>query len=284
MRIGNGFMATCPTARVLHGPMARIRLIASDLDGTLLHSDGTVSPRTRIAIRAALDAGLAFAFVTARPPRYIAHLAEAAGVSGLAVCSNGAILYDIGRRSVIHHERLAPAIARELVDAVREALPEIAFAVEHGDSLAYEPHFPPFAEDLPARIDHVHAFCDEDLVKLLILHPEHEAETLADLVRDAVGTRAQVNHSGGPRIVEIAAAGVSKATGLARLCDELGIDREEVVAFGDMPNDLPMLALAGRAVAVANAHPEVLAAADEVTASNDDDGVAIRIEALLAGE
>jgi len=261
--------------------MAPIRLIASDLDGTLLRSDGTISARTRDAIRAAEDRGIAFAFVTARPPRYIEGLAEAAGVTGMAVCSNGAILYDIARRAVLHHERLAPELARELTAALREALPEIAFAVEHGDSLGYEPRFPVFPEDAEPRVDHIHAFLDGDLVKLLLHHPEHEAEVLGTLARDAVGERAQVIHSGGPRIIEIAAAGVSKATGLARLCDELKIDGSEVIAFGDMPNDLPMLHFAGHAVAVANAHPEVLAAADEVALSNDEDGVARRIETLL---
>ena len=261
--------------------MAPIRLIASDLDGTLLRSDGTISARTRDAIRAAEDRGIAFAFVTARPPRYIEGLAEAAGVTGMAVCSNGAILYDIARRAVLHHERLAPELARELTAALREALPEIAFAVEHGDSLGYEPRFPVFPEDAEPRVDHIHAFLDGDLVKLLLHHPEHEAEVLGTLACDAVGERAQVIHSGGPRIIEIAAAGVSKATGLARLCDELKIDGSEVIAFGDMPNDLPMLHFAGHAVAVANAHPEVLAAADEVALSNDVDGVARRIETLL---
>ena len=220
--------------------MTPFRLIASDLDGTLLRSDGTISRRTRDAIRAAEDRGVAFAFVTARPPRYIESLAEAAGVTGLAVCSNGSILYDIARHVVLHHERLAPEIARELADALRAALPEIAFAVEHGGSLGYEPDFPVFDEDASPRIDHVHAFCDEDLTKLLARHPEHEAEILAELVREAVGERAQVNHSGGPRIIEIAAAGVSKATGLARLCDTLQIDGSQVMVFGDMPNDLPM--------------------------------------------
>ncbi len=261
--------------------MAPVRLIASDLDGTLLRSDGTISARTRDAIRAAEDRGFAFAFVTARPPRYIDSLAEAAGVTGMAVCSNGAILYDIARRIVLHHERLAPELARELALAVREALPEIAFAVEHGDSLAYDPRFPVFPEDAEPRVGHVEAFLDRDLVKLLLHHPEHEADFLGRLVRETIGERAQVIHSGGPKIIEIAAAGVSKATGLARLCDELKIDGSEVMAFGDMPNDLPMLRFAGRAVAVANAHPEVLAAADEVAASNDEDGVARRIEALL---
>ena len=262
--------------------MTPIRLIASDLDGTLLRSDGTISVRTREAIAAAEDAGLVFAFVTARPPRYIRSLAEAAGVDGMAVCSNGAILYDIGERAVLHREPLDPEIAGELAQALRKALPEIAFAAEHGHSLAYEPAFPVFPEDSAPRVVELGAFLDADLVKLLLHHPEHEAEALADLVRETVGERAQVIHSGGPKIIEIAAAAVSKATGLARLCGNLGIDPTEVIAFGDMPNDLPMLRLAGRAVAVANAHPEVLAAAHEITASNDEDGVAQRIEALLA--
>jgi hydroxymethylpyrimidine pyrophosphatase-like HAD family hydrolase len=82
----------------------------------------------------------------------------------------------------------------------------------------------------------------------------------------------------GPWTVEIAAAGVSKAAALAELCEELGVMPAEVVAFGDYPNDLPMLEWAGHAVAVANAHPEVLAAVTEVTASNDDDGVAVVLD------
>jgi Cof subfamily protein (haloacid dehalogenase superfamily) len=261
--------------------MGPIRLIASDLDGTLLRSDGTVSPRTREAIAAAEARGYLFAFVTARPPRYIQHLTEAAGVTGLAVCSNGAILYDIAARSALHHERMEPLIARELAMALREAIPEIAFAAEHGDGLAYEPRFPVFPEDTPSRFGAIEGFCDEALTKLLLHHPEHEAEVLVDLARTVVGGRGQVIHSGGPRIIEIAAAGVSKAAGLARLCDLEGVDGSEVIAFGDMPNDLPMLHFAGRGVAVANAHPEVLAVADEVTLSNDEDGVALRIEALL---
>ena len=260
--------------------MGPIRLIASDLDGTLLRSDGTVSPRTRQAIAAAEARGYLFAFVTARPPRYIEHLAEAAGVTGLAVCSNGAILYDIGGRRALHHAWLNAEVARELTAALREAIPEIAFAAEHGGSIAYEPAFPIFHEDSPGRIGDIEAFCDEALVKLLLHHPEHEAETLVERARAAVGERAAVIHSGGPRIIEIAAAGVSKAAGLARLCDLEGVDGSEVIAFGDMPNDLPMLHFAGCGVAVANAHPEVLAAADEVTLSNDEDGVALRIEAL----
>ena len=98
-----------------------------------------------------------------------------------------------------------------------------------------------------------------------------------------VGETVTLTHSSDDGLVEISASGVSKATGLARLAEERGIDPGRAVAFGDMPNDLPMLAWAGRAVAVANAHPEVLALADEVTASNDEDGVARVLERLVAG-
>jgi len=80
--------------------------------------------------------------------------------------------------------------------------------------------------------------------------------------------------------VELSAVGVNKAAALAELCHELGFDAAEVIAFGDFPNDLPMLAWAGRSVAVANAHPDVIDEADEVTASNDEDGVAMVLETL----
>lgn len=262
--------------------MASTRLIASDLDGTLLRNDGSISPRTREAIRAAQAAGIAFAFVTARPPRQIEQLAYSVGLTGLAVCSNGAILYDLGRSLVVHHQALAPDIARELVQMLRVELPELAFAVEHGRSIARDTRFPALSGESSAAVSEIDAFLDDRLIKLLVHHPDHEAELLAALVAKAVGIRGEVNHAGGPTFIEVSAAGVTKATGLARLCSQLKVTGSEVLAFGDMPNDLPMLSFAGRAIAVANAHREVLAAAHEVTASNEDDGVAQAIEALLS--
>jgi len=113
-----------------------------------------------------------------------------------------------------------------------------------------------------------------DVVKLLARHEELGSDELLSLAKSAVPEGAELTHSSSDGLLEISAAGVSKASGLATVCAELGVAADDVVAFGDMPNDLPMLAWAGTGVAVANAHPEVLAAADEVTASNDDDGVA----------
>ena len=264
--------------------MPPIRLIATDLDGTLLREDGGISPRTRAAIAGAQAAGLVVVFVTARPPRDVAAIAEHLGVTGIAVCSNGAIVQDLATGETHRHVRLCSDLARDLVVELRLAEPGISFATEHGHKIGQEPGFPDFFADTVHHhaplVDDAVVLCGEDLTKLLIHHVDHGAEALMHRVRGHAGDRAEVIWSGGP-FIEIAPSGVSKGAGLAAFCESLGIVAAEVVAFGDMPNDLAMLAFAGRGVAVANAHADVLAAADEVTASNDEDGVARVIEALL---
>ncbi|HEY4029782.1 MAG TPA: HAD family hydrolase [Caulobacteraceae bacterium] len=265
--------------------MAHYRIIATDLDGTLLRADHSISPRTRAAIRAAQDAGITVAFVTARPPRDIRRLIDEAGLSGVAVCSNGAILYDAGAGAVLRHSQLGAELGRVLIHDLRAAEPDIAFATEHGHKLGLEPHFPPlFAETVHDHVPRVACaleLCEEEPTKLIVHHPRHGADALAERIRAVVGGRGEVTHSGWP-IVEIGPLGVSKASGLAWLCAELDAPASQVIAFGDMPNDIPMLAFAGRAVGVANAHPDVLAVAHEVTASNEEDGVAQVIERILA--
>lgn len=262
----------------------QIALVATDLDGTLLRADGTISPRTQAAIHAAQAAGIKLVFVTGRPPRVVRDLAHAAGVHGIAICANGAILYDVAAGEFLHHERLAADLARDLIAALRAADPQIVFATEHGHRLGHEAHFPAIFEEVGnldiTRIDHAHLLCDEELTKLLVHHPTEPPDALAARINTHLAGRAEVTHSGGP-FVEIGAVGVSKASGLALLCQSLGIARGQVAAFGDMPNDVEMLQFAGLGVAVANAHPAVLAVADEVTGSNDEDGVAMVLERLV---
>jgi HAD superfamily hydrolase (TIGR01484 family) len=101
---------------------------------------------------------------------------------------------------------------------------------------------------------------------------------MAAAVREILGAQLDVTFSTGHGLIEISAPGVTKGTGLARLAGELGIAPAEVVALGDMPNDLPMLQWAGYGVAMANAHPAVLDAADEITAHNSEDGLALVLE------
>jgi len=254
----------------------RPRLVATDLDGTLVRSDGTVSPRTTAAIARVEAAGVPFVMVTGRPPRWMGGIAEATGHRGLAVCANGALVYDLHAARVVRTDLLSGEAALGVVDALRRELPGIAFAVErHEADFAHEPSYRPRWDSgdklTQAPVEQLLA---GDVIKLLARHEELTADELLASARGAVGDAATLTHSSADGLLEISAAGVSKASGLASLAADFGVEAADVIAFGDMPNDLPMLAWAGRAVAVANAHPEVLAAADEVTASNDDDGVA----------
>jgi hydroxymethylpyrimidine pyrophosphatase-like HAD family hydrolase len=120
------------------------------------------------------------------------------------------------------------------------------------------------------------------IVKLLAWSALSTADTLLALVRGVAGDLVECTHSGGANLVEVSAAGVSKAAALSALCAARGVDPADVIAFGDMPNDLAMLRWAGRGYAVANAHPSVLAAGLPTTASNDEDGVARVLERLVA--
>lgn len=260
------------------------KLVASDLDGTLVRSDGTLDDRTRRAIAAAESAGATVVFCTARPHRGLTPLAEATGHRGVAICNNGAMLWDLHTEAVIEASHLQPAIAQELVALLEAELPGGAWAVERTGGFGREPGYVtrwPIPDD--TTVAAVHALIAEPAVKLMLRHDRLTADDLLERAREACGHLAEFSHSSTTdALLEISAAGVSKATALARLCEQRYIDRRDVIAFGDMPNDLPMLAWAGHAVAVANAHPDVRAAADEVTASNDESGVALVLERLFS--
>jgi HAD superfamily hydrolase (TIGR01484 family) len=246
-----------------------IRLLASDLDGTLLRSDGTVSTRTVSALRAAEDAGISVVFVTGRPPRWLGEVAEATGHTGLAICSNGAMVYDLHAERVVESFPIPEDVVRTTLALLRGALPHVRFAAEYAAGYREEA-----GGDLPPGA----------VSKLLVRSHVMASDDLLLAAREVLGATVEATHSShGPHgLLEISAAGVTKATTLARFAKERGIDACGVLAVGDMPNDLPMLAWVGTAYAVANAHPDVLAAVERRTASNDEDGVAKIVEAVLA--
>ncbi len=262
---------------------ARPALIASDLDGTLLRSDGTLDKRSRRALQSVEQAGTALVLCTARPTRWMRPIAEAIGHRGVAICANGGVLWDLRSESVLETVALEPVVLRDVVARLQAALPGGSWAVERpagfAHEAAYEPRWPVPDGTLVGDVETLIA---EPAVKLLLRHDELTADELLARARQAVGELAELSHSNSAdALLEIAAAGVSKATALAAYCAERGIASEEVMAFGDMPNDLAMLAWAGYAVAVAGAHPDVLAAADEVTAGNDEAGVALVLERVF---
>jgi hydroxymethylpyrimidine pyrophosphatase-like HAD family hydrolase len=263
---------------------AGVRLVASDLDGTLLRPDETVSERTRRAVAAARDAGITVVLVSGRPVRSMGPLAERVGVGGIAICANGAIVWDLDSGTMLDWSPLAADLAVRLVHDLRRAIPGALFAVELEGGFGREAGWTDGLRPAPAGALEADALqlITGPVTKLLVRHPTLPFEEVTGRARRVVGDDAVATWAG-LRLVEISAAGVTKAFALGRLCRRLGIDAVEVVAVGDMPNDLAMLDWAGTGVAVANATPEVLAAADEVTAANTDDGVALLLERILAG-
>lgn len=259
------------------------RIVATDLDGTLLTSTGSVSPRTRQALRAARAAGAEIVFVTARAPRGVQEIAAQAEVTGTAICSNGAVVYDLATDEITASNPLDPQAARKVAEALALALPDVGLAVETGRNVLIEAAY-------TRRIEHDVAFyrevdsvfgVDQPIVKLLALSPSRTADEMYAAVSDTIGDLAEVTYSGLEGLLEISAPGVTKAATLDRLCRERGVGAGDVVAFGDMPNDLAVLLYAGAGYAMANAHEMVLAAAEHRTLSNDEDGVAVVLEDLL---
>ncbi len=253
----------------------RVQLVATDLDGTLLAPSGDLTPRAIAAVGAARRSGLHVVPVTGRPPRLTWDIAEQAGLGPLGVCSNGAVIVDLERRSVLEVETIAPEVAAHLVRKSREAFPGIVFALEDLGSFVLEAGFSagaawqPLGEARLAEVGDIISAIGPGTIKLVALQAQ-------------VAGAGQVTSSG-LDWVEIGAPGVSKAYAMQRVCDMLGVPVANVLAVGDNHNDLSVLAWSGHAAAPANAIPEVLAIVEHVLPANTDDGVAVMLESLSQG-
>jgi Cof subfamily protein (haloacid dehalogenase superfamily) len=272
-----------------HEGMTFPRLLATDLDGTLLAPDGEVSTRTAQALQAAQRAGLEVVFVTARPHRWLTSLAGLVGGHGTAICANGASVVDVATLTLLAEHPMTPALVLDLVQRLRDDLgPASSFAVESAAGLAREHRFTthhPVPPGSPAA-DHIEDVLPPGTLKLLVRTGEPwtmaRPEEFTARVAACVQHLATPSSSGVPGLGEIAAPGVTKAGTLATWAASHNITPDQVWVVGDAPNDLPMLRWAGRSFAVANAHPDVLAIADETLPSNADDGVATLLERCTA--
>ncbi|MBR7672378.1 HAD family phosphatase [Streptomyces daliensis] len=261
------------------------RLVATDLDGTLLRGDDTISPRTREALKAACARGAAHIVVTGRAVPWTRHVLEDLGYEGLAVCGQGAQVYDAGERRLLTSMTLDRQLAGLALAKIEAEVGPLMLAASRdgvdGEVLVgpgYRVHEASTLPSLPYT-DPAELWA-EPLNKLYIQHPTLGDDDLATAARSAVGDLVGVIMAG-EGVVELLPLGLSKAKGLALAARRLGVTAADTIAFGDMPNDLPMFAWAAHGVAMANAHPELLAVADEVTSSNDEDGIAEVLERML---
>jgi len=260
------------------------RLIASDIDGTLLDTQERVSPATSAAIAKVLAADVPFVLVSGRPPRWVPEIARAAGVAGYAVCANGAVLYEVATDRVLASHPLDPTTLGDIVHALASALPDCAFAAERigasanalggGEFVTELGYRHPWPGDLSQSASRAEV-TGHPAVKLLVRHDGVTSDQLAEAANELLAGAVEVTFSSSSGMIELSAAEVTKGSGLAEVADLLDVPAQDVVAFGDMPNDVPMLRWAGLGVAMGNAHPAAREAADEQTLTNTEDGVAV---------
>lgn len=286
----------------------RPSLVVSDLDGTLLTSADRVSPRTREVIGRIVASGARFIPASGRPARWMLPVVEQLGITPVCVCANGAVVYDAATDRITYAAELAPAVLRRVTSAIhaataaplaRAGLGPVSFAVERTGTSAFdrvdrlfavEPSYPHAWESEEHAVEVRDRLCSEPAVKLLVRHGDMGSAEMFDLVNPVVDpVDAHVTWSFDGGLLEVNVPGVTKLSGLAHaLGDASGadvgvdavpsVDPADVVAFGDMPNDLAMLRWAGHGYAMGNAVDEVTAAAEYRTGSNDDDGVAQVLE------
>ncbi len=261
------------------------RMVVTDMDGTLLDTAGSrVSPRNAAALRRAGEAGARVVIATGRPVVWLGPVIEA-GFTGTAVCMNGAVTYDVGAGEIISSAPLVPAAMQALVQALTEYA-DITLAVERlgtsrHDFWAEHTYTHPWIVGDYQALDR-DSLLAEPAGKLLIRGTGDSLSLARAAQRSAaeagVHDQLSITYSTDDGLIEVAAAGVNKGYALARLAEQWGIDAADTIAFGDMPNDLEMLAWAGHGVAMANAHPEVTAIASEIAPHHGDDGVAAVLE------
>lgn len=261
------------------------RLIATDMDGTLLRSDDTVSEATVAEIGRWRGDGVPFVLATGRPPRWMHRIRDVLG-TGTAVCCNGAVLLDLESMQIQHEEPLGSDALQGITAALRERQPTMWFAVEHGWDFCHEPVYRPrWDVNAPGvAVATLEEMTAAPAAKLLARSESMTPDAFVELIEEVVGDRATVTHSSTDALAEISAPGVTKATGLATVAARHGIGPEDVVVFGDMPNDIAAFEwvrdAGGRAVAMAHAHPDLLVVATDITRGNDEDGVAMFLASL----
>ncbi|MFZ0530280.1 MAG: HAD family hydrolase [Propionicimonas sp.] len=265
-----------------------LRLIATDLDGTFLTTAKTVSAVNLAAARRAAELDIPLVVATGRPVRWLEVVSQVGLVHPQVIVSNGAAVYDLPSRTVVRSFPLDGALALAVAGELQAVIPGITFGFETPTGFGCEPASPSRQRGQDGVQEAPLAELVEVLgpvIKLLGFHPEIDSDELVALAAGVVGERMMLTHAltgDAYGMLELTAPGVSKASTLALVCAELGVAAAEVVAFGDMPNDLGMLSWVGRGYVVANAHPQLLGAGFAVVPSNDEDGVGRTILDLLA--
>jgi Cof subfamily protein (haloacid dehalogenase superfamily) len=263
----------------------RPKLIATDLDGTIVHHDGTITARTLEAFARARDLGVEIWFITGRPPRWMGVIKDAFGY-GNAICCNGAMNYDLLNGTVIEEWAIPDNLLHQSLEKLRLAIPGVSFAVESDNFFKREKSYVAMWD---AGIDHegcnqIEEVLSLPILKLLVRCSGHEytSDEMLEIAEREIGDLVNVTHSSpSASLLEISAKGVSKGETLALLAGRSGFSSDDCVSFGDNPNDFSMLQWCSRSYAIVDGHPDAQIYAKDVTEPHMEDGVAKIVEKLL---
>ncbi len=262
----------------------RPRLIASDLDGTFLSPDGSVTATNHAAVEQATACDVPFVFATGRPSRWLGCLDGVSQEQSLVVVSNGAAVFDLATQALSAVRSIETDDVLAVTTRIRETLPQVAFGLEYPVGFACEPRVPP-DDSIFFTSGPVQELVQIDAVmKILVFSDVFSSEELHTRLHGVIGRRCETTYSATATtgILELTAPGVTKATTLASLCAERGIEAADVAAFGDMPNDIPMLDWAGMPYRMSNGHARVAERGYPVAGSNADSGVGNTVSRLLS--
>ena len=276
---------------VMTFPERAPRLIVSDIDGTLLDRNHRVPKRNREAVSRAVAAGAEFALATGRPFRWIMPVLEQLPVRPVCVTSNGAVIYDSAEDRVLSAHELSPEALAETVNVASRVLQPLGgagFGAERaGGSLldpveelfVVESHYSENALFEGFGLVSVGELVAKPAVKLLIRNTDYSAPELYELLAPHIDPElAHVTYSMPDGMLEVAAPNVTKRRGVQWLAEHHDIAREDIIAFGDMPNDIEMLEWAGFGVAMENADPALVDVSDATTLPHHQSGVAKVLE------
>ncbi|MBT8240287.1 MAG: Cof-type HAD-IIB family hydrolase [Acidimicrobiia bacterium] len=258
-------------------------MIATDIDGTMLRRDGTLSPVVRGALHDARRAGIEVVPTTGRPFVVATDVIDALGHDRYWIFANGAVTWHHGRAETVRGDWMQPDRTIDIVERVRSVLPNASFAVEFETDAIFERGF----ERLVTVVDGLHLVEDvtraveSRVQKVLVFDHTQTIYELYRKVSESIGDDGVATYSG-MSFIEVAADLVTKAMAVRELAEQLGIHQTEVASFGDNHNDVSMLEWAGRGYAMGNATVDAVEAADYVIGTNEDDALATQVRALIA--
>lgn len=257
---------------------APIKLVAIDLDGTLLRSNKRLSRANAQAIADVTNLGVHVVLASARPPRGVRDIYHRLALDTLQVNYNGALIHDMPRGKNVFHQPMPVALAKKIVKLARRKDPDVVISVEvldkwytdHVDDKLPTETSKHFSPDFVGPLD---AFLTVPVTKLMLLAPPEKLKPIHAAVRTKFANDIAILISD-DYLIQLVHKQVDKASALKLVAEQYNIPREQIMAIGDAPNDIGMVQWAGLGIAMDNAWPQLKKVANHIAPPNDNDGVA----------